>query len=271
MNLIKETLLNEFNKKYSPNVTDNESEKIMDTINAKYEKNSQLATFIKSIINKRSNDPFIGSKIAGEEIFINLIEMLKNEKGVHAESLLAILGSLGGHECINGIISALRSVVSDDSPDKAKEKSAAALLDILMVETKRNETYVIGNRIGNTFVSFYHTAANDNTTDINLLVELSSKVTSKIGTDVYWETSFTDFVPESPQDIVKLFEGKFEQSLDRYCFSPQERMIAFALAAQKAVQQAEKIIGKQRSLEIIADYGWRTSHYLTRKGESDGI
>ena len=135
MNLIKETLLNEFNKKYSPNVTDNESEKIIDTINAKYEKNSQLATFIKSIINKRSNDPFIGSKIAGEEIFINLIEMLKNEKGVHAESLLAILGSLGGHECIDGIISALRSVVSDDSPDKAKEKSAAALLDILMVET----------------------------------------------------------------------------------------------------------------------------------------
>ena len=48
MNLIKETLLNEFNKKYSPNVTDNESEKIIDTINAKYEKNSQLATFIKS-------------------------------------------------------------------------------------------------------------------------------------------------------------------------------------------------------------------------------
>ena len=31
------------------------------------------------------------------------------------------------------------------------------------------------------------------------------------------------------------------------------------------------IKSKQRALEIIADYGWRTSHYLTRKGESDGI
>lgn len=53
-----------------------------------------------------------------------------------------------------------------------------------------------------------------------------------------------------------------DQSLKRYCFSPQERMIAFAVAAQKAVQQAEKIIDKHRVLDIIADFAWRTSHYI---------
>lgn len=258
MDLAKEQLQRAFNKAYSPDVDDNITERMSNLPKS----DPQLLSFIREINLKRKSDPFIGAKIAGEEIYINLIEALKTENGVHAETLLAIIGALGGHECINSFFLALRSVVSDNSPEKTKEKGAAGLLDILMVETDHGETFIMGDRIGNIFMSFYCTAANDNTINTSVLSELSTKVASQIGNDDYWKTSFNDYIPESPKKLLDMFEGKFENSLKLYCFSPQERMIAFAVAAQKTVQQAKKIMDKQRALDIIADYGWRTSHFL---------
>ena len=257
MDLLKEQLLKAYNKAYSPDVNAITDEKLSELSEA----DPQLLAFLKELNKKREEDPFIGSKIAGEEIYLNLIEMLKNEKGVHAETLLAVLGTLGGQECLNGVMTALSLCISDDSVDKNKTKSVAGLLDIFIAETKSGETFVLGDRIGNTFLSFYYTAANDNSINIDNLIALSAKVASQIGTDDYWKTSFDEYIPESPKELLKLFDGKFEQSLKRYCFSPQERLIAFAVAAQKVVKQAEVIMDKQRALDIISDYGWRTSHF----------
>ena len=154
--------------------------------------------------------------------------------------------------------------------NKSKVKAAAGLLDIMIVETESGESYVMGDRIGNTFLSFYYTAADDNNISIDNLINLSGKISVQIGTDDYWKTLFAEYVPESPEELLKLFDDKFEQSLRRYCFSPQERLIAFAVAAQKVVKQAEVIMEKERALDIIADYGWRTAHFLS-KGENYGV
>lgn len=267
MNLLRNQLLQIFNQNYSSNANNNKFDEILNS----YEANPQMVSFLKEMIQKRNIDPFIGSKIAGEEIYINLIEILKNENGVHAETLLAILGTLGGNECVSGVMSTFDSIISDTVNDKNEEKAIAELLDIIIVETKSEETFIVGNRIGNTFLSFYYTVADDSTIDVNTLTDLSLTVTLQMGTADYWKTSFNEYIPESPKELFEAFEGKFEQSLKRYCFSQQERMLAFAIAAQKAVQQSEQIMTKQKALAIVADFGWRMSHYLTRKGENNVI
>jgi len=39
-------------------------------------------------------------------------------------------------------------------------------------------------------------------------------------------------------------------------------MLGFALAAQKAVKQAESVISKETAFSILAEFGWKTAHYL---------
>lgn len=257
MDIQKEKLIQAYNRVYSPN-----QDATVPNLPELSEADPKFLAFLNVMNNKRKDDPFIGSRYAAEDIYLNLIKMLKDENGVHAETLLAVLGALGGQECLNGVMTAISESISDDTADKSKTKGAAALFDIIIVGNKVGENFVLGDRIGNTFLSFYYTAANDRSINIDNLYVLAKKVSSQIGSDDFWKTSFEKYISKSPKDLVKLFEGKFEQLLKCYCYSPQERMIAFAIAAQKAVKQAEAIMDKQRALDIIADYGWRTSHYL---------
>ena len=38
-------------------------------------------------------------------------------------------------------------------------------------------------------------------------------------------------------------------------------MLAFAIAAQNAMKQIESVMPEEKALSILAEYGWRTSHY----------
>ena len=59
----------------------------------------QDAALLAAIEEQKKNDPLIGAKIGGKEILDRLLTVLKDEKGVHAESLFCALGSLAGYAC----------------------------------------------------------------------------------------------------------------------------------------------------------------------------
>lgn len=214
------------------------------------------------IDSQREKDNFIGAKVAGKEIYTNLINWLKNDKGVHAETLLAVLGSMGGRECVSGIMSTLESLISDDAENKSRILNAiAGILDILIAETKNGEFYIMGDRIANTFCSFYDTACSEQGKAVKTLQPLASEVAGKIGYPYYWKTPFDNLVGKSPKEIVDIFNGKFEPTFDVYCRFPYERMLAFAIAAQNAMKQVKSVMPEEKSMSILSEYGWRTSHY----------
>ena len=57
------------------------------------------AAMMAAIEAQKKSDPLVGAKIAGKEIVSRLINGMKNEKGVHVESLLCALGALAGYSC----------------------------------------------------------------------------------------------------------------------------------------------------------------------------
>lgn len=61
------------------------------------------SAFFQAINEKRNEDPLIGAKIGAKEIFQRLAQGMKDEKGVHAESLLCALGAVAGYSCQAGI------------------------------------------------------------------------------------------------------------------------------------------------------------------------
>ena len=81
-----------------------------------------------------------------------------------------------------------------------------------------------------------------------------------MGSPEYWETSVN--LPLSPRTIAEGFAAQFSGLLDSYTRYPLERVMAYAFAAIELLRQSEKAMKKERALEILAEYGWRTSHFI---------
>lgn len=209
---------------------------------------------------RRKEDIHAGSTLAGREIYANLLEMMKTEKGVHIESLLAVIGAVGGYECMKGIMTALNAVRIGGYP-----LAAAGALSIYVAENNTGEKNLFGDRVGIEFASFYMTAAKIPNPPWDKLKPLSVRTAQTCGTPEYWETPFKDQIGASPKELSDAFRGKFETTFKVFCRYPQERMLAWAIAAQLAVEQASKVIspdGFKTAMSIISEYGWRTSHYI---------
>lgn len=215
---------------------------------------------------RRKEDIYAGATLAGREIYANLLEMLKTEKGVHIESLLAVIGAVGGFWCMRSIIQGMNEVIqSGFVKDGVILPVVGEALSIYICGTKSGENYLFGDKVAREFCSFYMTAAKSSEPPFDALKPLSVRASSTCGTAEYWETPFDKTVGNSPRELSEMFREKFFEIFEVYCRYPQERMLAFAMAAQLAVEQASSVIspnGKETALSILAEYGWRTSHFF---------
>lgn len=215
---------------------------------------------------RRKDDIHAGSSLAGREIYANLIEMLKTERGVHIESLLAVIGAVGGFWLMRAVMEGMKAVIN--SGIVAGENTVAVVgeaLSIYICGTKSGENYLFGDKIAREFCSFYMTAAKSSEPPFEALKPLSVHAAQTAGSPEYWKTPFDDKVGRSPRELSEMFREKFFEIFDVYCRYPQERMLAWAIAAQTAVEQASSVItpnGKETALSILAEYGWRTSHFF---------
>lgn len=57
------------------------------------------AALMAAIEKQKQADPLIGAKIGGKEVLGRLLSAMKNDKGVHVESLFCALGALAGYAC----------------------------------------------------------------------------------------------------------------------------------------------------------------------------
>lgn len=212
---------------------------------------------------RRKEDIYAGATLAGHEIYANLIEMLKTEKGVHIESLLAVIGAVGGFWCMRAIIQGLHEVLESGivKGDTALAVAGEAL-SVYLCTTDSGEDYMFGDKVAREFCSFYMTAAKSSEPPFDALKPLSARASSTSGSPEYWKTPFDETVGKSPKELSEMFREKFFEIFEIYCRYPQERMLAFAMAAQLAVEQSSKVIAKETALSILAEYGWRTSHYI---------
>jgi hypothetical protein len=61
--------------------------------------NPRTAALQRAINEREAADPLLGPKIAGKGLLERLLVILKDERGVHVESLATALGALAGHAC----------------------------------------------------------------------------------------------------------------------------------------------------------------------------
>ena len=213
----------------------------------------QLRNIAMHVDEQRLRDPNIGMQMAGQDLLENLIRWLSQDGRVHAESLMAVIGAMGGHELQRAIMQTL---------GRFEDKQIWEVLGILIAETKTGEKNLFGDFAGNEFSGFYMTAAQSSESPVEKLKPISSACASAAGTEKYWETPFNKQIGISPKGIVDIFDHKFDKMFATFTRFPHERPMAYAFAAMAAIKKVENVLKKEDALTILAEYGWRTSHYI---------
>lgn len=216
--------------------------------------------------DKTNNNTPFGSITAGREIADALIEKLKTEDGIPFEMLFAYLGAMAGRECSEGLIQSLKKLI----PSPELRESIAGILDIMIVRTTSDELFLMGDKVGDTFFSYYKKVLKEPDLRIDVLLPLAKKTAGVVGSGQYWNTEYDNQVNVNLRELANTAcDREFEEPLRQHCNAPSERLMAYEYATHIALNkvvmaESSDIHGNPKTIaaDILAEYGWRASHYI---------
>lgn len=206
------------------------------------EKESLETFFIPDNLDKQ----LIASlEIGGKEIFHTILNALKDNKGVHAESLLWYLGALGGYSCQ----ATLREVFG--------EEVHKALVE---VKTQNGETYYFGDYINNYLLSHKYSIwglsagivekiTGKIELDLNNVVQYNSEV---LGTTEYGRPRVGLKFTENPKERVKILWPLVINKVGQFC-KDKYWPIMFGMAIQEAIRFSQNTVEPKIALQIVMD------------------
>jgi hypothetical protein len=208
--------------------------------------------FFQVLAEKRKEDPLIGPKIGSQEILQRLLDAGKTERGVHAESLLCLLGSLAGFAC-------QISVRMGYQLDPAKAKSDP-LIRMGGVDGKH---YFFGDAINRPLAESQYsvwslaaaTAQDLGCSDLPDINEIFKHATTSAGTDQFGlpRIDKPNTPGETPISYVSKVWPHIYPIAARFCDKPAELPILFGLAIQQAMIQCKTVLDARLALQIVME------------------
>ncbi|WP_024280330.1 hypothetical protein [Xanthobacter sp. 126] len=209
---------------------------------AREEQDRRKAATFKAVIDAaRETNPVVHLKVCAEELVHRLFEAMKDEQGVHLDSLLAIIGSLGGFCCVD---TALKQA--------AALKQSSREFGIVDVETHDGGRYYFGDPInyflGESNMSLWGLVAGM----INELgseeypdfPEIAGHVARTIGEPEFGFPRLPGHI--EPRDLpVNYVRGAWPAVLplvEHWVPVLEERVVVFGLAAQNVMQIGKDVI-----------------------------
>lgn len=206
---------------------------------------------MRAINNQKNEDPLVGLKIGSNEIIQRLLAALKNDKGVHVESLLAIIGSLAGYSCH----AACREELVAST--KMTEKEAFKI-----VSCKDGKNYYFGDLpnkpLAEDKYSVWSLVAGTTQHLGGELYDIKSTFSNSIGA-MGSEYFGIPQVPEqhrpndTPLNYVKSLWPSLLPILDKFCARPMERPILLGLVAQKAIEMGKEVIPPAIAAKLVME------------------
>ncbi|MBV9760889.1 MAG: hypothetical protein JO340_10025 [Acidobacteriaceae bacterium] len=206
----------------------------------------------ETIREKRKSDPLIGPKLAGHALAQILISRLKDERGVHIETLLCALGSLAGYSCQASVRELL--VKQGGEPE---EKI------FVIANGKDGKKYFFGDALNKPLAEDRYSvwslaagiAANLGCGQPVKLEEIFKHVAATVGGPEFGIPRIPeDHRPaDPPSNWVKHGWPKALATVQEYCESPSEWPAAFGIAIQESMTQAKGVIDPCLALSIVME------------------
>jgi hypothetical protein len=222
------------------------------TIQKPNEEELKKRALLNAIEAQKAEDPLVGVKIGARDIYSRLLNALQDDKGVHAETLLAVIGSLAGFSCIAAVSEVLVRI--DQSPQQ---------IGLAVVEGKDGKTYWFGDPLNKLLAENEHSVfsliigkaqalgggqAHD-------LENLFRHVAGSVGGDKFGLPRIpSDHRPaDTPLNFVSALWPKLRPVLLDYCDDPRQWPLAMALAAQEAQQATSATVPVDLAVTILLE------------------
>lgn len=207
--------------------------------------------FLQNVAEYRQEDPFINAKVGGKEIFYRIIDLMKDNKGVHIESLLCAVGALAGYSCQASI----RAEFIDQKGLSEKDV-------FLIIQCQNGSQYYFGEMVNkplaeNQYSIWSLAAGAVHKLGLDYLLDLEDifvHVSKTVGTAEYGIPR----IPEGhkpgdiPQNYLKYFWPRILPVLKEFCPIP-EWPILFGITAQEAIFWGKDVIDPHLALLIIVE------------------
>ncbi|MFH2044256.1 MAG: hypothetical protein ABIK92_03805 [Pseudomonadota bacterium] len=206
---------------------------------------------MRSIEAERAEDPFIGAKIGAKEVFHRIFKAMKDDRGVHIESLLCVLGALAGYSCqANLRAQAIEKGVPENTP-------------FVVMEANDGKKYFFGdplNRIlaeGQLSVwSLAVGAAQDAGCEKLIdLQDIFKHVTASVGKTTFGIPRLPDDHPVSdkPINYLRALWPQIFEVAKWFCQKPSEWPVLFGLAIQEAIYISKESLPLDLALTIVME------------------
>jgi hypothetical protein len=206
---------------------------------------------LRQIALRSKDDPLIGAKIGSKEITHRLMAGMKDERGVHIESLLCALGALAGYSCQ----ASLRAQAL------AKGMPADGLLTV--VQTDNGQTFFFGDHLNKPLAESQYSvwslaaggAQQAGCTQFPDLAEIFKHTSTVLGTDKFGLLC----VPEAHQahDLPLAYVQKLWPSLNptikKYCPDPEHWPVLLGLSIQEIIVSGKSAIEPGLALRIVME------------------
>jgi len=231
-----------FSKKESDLKSDQNKEKVGSDISS---------IFLNTISEKRKEDPLIGAKVGSKEIFNRLVNVMKDDKGVHIQSILCALGSLAGYSCQASIRSEL--VVAKG----LKENEVFTIVDC-----NDGKQYFFGDRINKRLLEEQYSVwslvagavVHLGVKELIDIREIFEYVTKTIGGDNFGIPRITDSdrAGDTPYNYVRHLWPALLPVIKSYCLD-NEWPILFGMAIQECIIFGKDVIDPKVALSIVME------------------
>jgi hypothetical protein len=209
------------------------------------------AALIRTVREKSKEDPLLGAKLGSREVFQRLLNGMKNEKGVHVESLLCALGSLAGYAC--------QANLRAQAQAKGLQETAA----FQIVTTTDGRQYFFGDPLNNALAGSQYSvwglaggaaqhAGAKEFPDVN---ELFQHAASTVGGDQFGVPR----IPENhragdrPINYLKALWPVLQPTVKLFCPTPVDWPILYGLAIQEAMDTAKTVIDPALAFRIVME------------------
>ncbi len=212
--------------------------------------NAAEEALFRHIAEQSKTDPLIGAKMGGKEILQRSMHALKNDRGVHMESLVALLGALAGYAC----------QASVRAQALAQGKPEAAVMNV--VQAKDGSTYYLGDAISHAMAQAEYSvwgivaagAQDAGCAKLPDLVDFFKHATATIGTDKFGKYRLSGSVPgELPQTYLRLAWVEFHKVIVKFCPDPALWPVLLAIALRDAIFFGKGVLDPGVALHIAMD------------------
>lgn len=205
----------------------------------------------RAIEEKKKEDPLIGAKLGARELNQRLIKAMKNEHGVHTESLLSTLGALAGYACQVS----LRS--------EALSRGESANAPFTVVQASNGRRYFFGDPLNQRLAEGRYSVWNIATSTLRkeglqALPELEpifKHVTGSVGSEHFGIPRFPDGhnASDLPLNYVKDLWPVVLPVMKQYTPKPAEWPILFGFALQEVLRMSRDVLAPELALLVIME------------------